>query len=274
MVLVNGVETAHIDVHDRGLAYGDGLFETIAVIDGRVLNWARHFKRLSCDCERLGLAPQDERLLEAEVRQVAAGSTVVVKLIVTRGVGGNGYTPPTLEACNRIVVSRAWPDSYTQRREHGICVCVATHRLPDHPALAGIKHLNRLDQVIASIEAERLGCDEALMCDYEGFIIEATRCNIFALINGKWLTPRLDMCGVSGVARATIIDIAAASSITVEETRLSVAELARASELFLCNAIAGVWPLTAIEGSNRLTFPIGSHTRDLQAAFDSARGVA
>jgi len=265
MILVNGIETDLISVHDRGLAFGDGVFETLAVVDGEILNWERHCERLALGCTRLRLDFPHAAELNEEVQVVARGHPrSVVKIIVTRGNGGRGYTPSAATTPSRVVLRRAWPNDYAQRANDGIRVCVASHRLSHNPALAGLKHLNRLDQVLASVELDALQVDEALMLDYEGRVVEATRCNLFAIYGNRLATPLLDGCGVLGIMRSLIIERAPQVGLRVDETRLTVADLCRADELFLCNAIAGIWPVVEMIGTDPARFDIGDYTRVLQ----------
>lgn len=268
MILVNGVSTKAISALDRGLAYGDGLFETVAVVGGDILNWPRHAARLSAGCARLAITRPDVAQLFDETRAVAAGAErAVVKISITRGEGGMGYTPPTVIAATRIVARRPWPQDYAEREESGIRVCVAHHRLSANPRLAGLKHLNRLDQVLASMELARRGAGEALMLDLDGRVIEATRCNLFAVTGERLATPRLDNCGVRGIMRAIIMQLSPALGLLPEEAELTLDGLRAADEVFLCNAIAGIWPVVELDDNPSRTYPIGEHTRRLQAAL-------
>jgi 4-amino-4-deoxychorismate lyase len=264
-LLVNGVESATISALDRGIAFGDGLFETIAVVRNEVIHWARHKHRLENGCERLRLPVPDSASLIRDIQRVARDhDRSVVKLIVTRGTGGRGYSPPDSVIPTVIVARRPWPANYATRARDGVRVCIASHRLSVNPDLAGLKHLNRLDQVLASSEADARRVDEALMRDFRDRVIEGTRCNLFAVFGDRLLTPRLDDCGVRGVMRSLVMEHAPGIGVELAETHLSIDELYRADEIFLCNAIVGIWPVVAIESDAPARFAIGERTRTLQ----------
>ncbi len=268
MILVNGIHPHDVSALDRGLAYGDGLFETLAVVGGNVLNWPRHLARLNDGCIKLNIPPPDFDQTFAEVRKVAVGfERCVVKIIVTRGIGGRGYTPSASTATTRIVACHEWPVGYVERERSGIRICVAEHRLSSNPLLAGLKHLNRLDQVLASIELKERGTAEALMLDVDDRVIEATRCNLFVIQDGVLVTPRVTNCGVRGVMRDIILHLAPRLSLPTEELDLTLDSLRKADELFLCNTIAGIWPVIEIDGSSGQTYAIGNNTRRLQQAI-------
>ncbi len=268
MILVNGISGTEVSVFDRGLAYGDGLFETIAVVGGDVLNWQRHMNRLAKGCRQLAIDVPDSARLYEETQMVAEGfERSVVKLVVTRGDGGLGYTPPTAASATRIVARRPWPEGYPERERSGIRVCVARHRLSSNAPLAGLKHLNRLDQVLASMEIPASGAVEALMLDRDARVIEGTRCNLFAVYPGRLVTPRLDQCGVRGVMRDVILELAPTVGLRGEETELTLGDLQSANEIFLSNAIAGIWPVIGLDADPQRSVPIGAHTRRLQEAL-------
>lgn len=269
MILVNGVQSADVSALDRGLAYGDGLFETLAVVDKKILNWPRHIDRLRRGCSTLDIPQPDINTLEEEIDRVIGGfNRSVVKVIVTRGNGGRGYTPLAITKATRIVCRYEWPEGYVDREESGIAVCIAEHRLSCNSQLAGLKHLNRLDQVLASIELDQFDADEALMLDTRDFVIEATRCNLFVVREGQLYTPNLELCGVAGVMRSLILEISEDLRLNPQEIHLSIEELFKADEIFLCNAIAGIWPIIEISPSQH-RLPIGETTRVLQGAIDS-----
>ena len=264
-ILVDGAARDTIDVRDRGLAFGDGLFETIAVVRGTILNWSDHRERLSAGCAQLDIPCPDPELLSQEILSVAANhARSVVRVTVTRGLGGSGYTPPRQPAPTRIVARRAWPDHYAAKGTHGIRIGVASHPLSINPRLAGLKHLNRLDQVLASREVDRAFWDEALMRAPDGRVIEATRCNVFAVLDDELVTPALDTAGVRGVMRKNVLAVAGSLDLAVRERTLYLADINRSSELFLCNAIAGIWPVVALLGEQPRTFPVGMTTTTIR----------
>jgi 4-amino-4-deoxychorismate lyase len=249
---------------DRGVHYGDGLFETIACEGGRPRLIERHLRRLAAGCERLGLAPGDDVTLAREVRELAAGtSRAVVKVLLTRGAAlARGYAPTGHERTVRIALRFAWPPPDAEQDGHGVRVRRATLRLGENPALAGIKHCNRLEQVLARREWVDPGIAEALMFSSSEALISGTMSNVFLVRGSRVLTPRIDRCGVAGVVRGLVLEIASAAGISAEERRLDAADLAAAEELFLTNALTGIRPVRELDG---VGLAVGPVTRHLQA---------
>jgi len=255
---------AAVPVLERGLHYGDGLFETIACEGGRPRLLDRHLRRLAAGCERLGFVGADGAALSEEVRGLAAGtSRAVVKLLLTRGVSrARGYATTGSERVTRIALRYTWPAEDPAHREQGVRVRLATLRLGENPSLAGIKHCNRLEQVLARREWTDPAISEAVMFSSSGAVVSGTMSNVFLVRESKLLTPCVDRCGVAGVMRGVVMEIAAAAGLSVEERRLDRADLARAEELFLTNALLGIRPVRELEGT-RLS--VGPVTRRLQA---------
>jgi 4-amino-4-deoxychorismate lyase len=265
VILVNGERTTQIHVADRGLAYGDGVFETLAVQQGEPAYWDRHMQRLASGCERLGLPVPDAAALRADATRIfGIEDRLVLKILVTRGAGGRGYTPPQEVECNQILMTSPWPEVYDEYARTGIEVGVCKTRMGRNPALAGLKHLNRLEQVLASRELASEGLVEGLMLDEHGNVIEGTRTNLFAVKNGVFQTPQLRYCGVAGVMRAVILDELQAAGIPWVESDLALDEVLGADEIFMCNSIAGIWPVTRISGEKPRALAIGPETRALQ----------
>jgi len=248
-MLIDGNPGRTVPALDRGLHYGDGLFETIAVQAGRPLLLERHLRRLQSGCARLDIPCPDLQLLAGETGQVALGSErAVVKIIVTRGSGGRGYAPPGEPRPLRIVSLHEWPEYPAVARTTGVDVALCRIRLARQPALAGLKHLNRLEQVLARGEVLAAGALEGVVLDTSGFAIEGTMSNLFAIRGDDLWTPDLSACGVEGVVRTEILDRAAAWSLRTVVRECTPEDIATADEAFLTNSIIGVWPLRAIAG--------------------------
>ncbi len=232
---------------DRGLAYGDGLFETMRAEGGAVPLLQRHLDRLLAGCERLGMLPPDRDSLAGRVAGLAktVGSGVV-KIIVTRGSGARGYRPP--EHPDLRVMAEAFGLPAIPRRHYteGVPVQICSTRIGRSAATAGLKHLGRLEQVLASAEL-REDCAEGLMLDEHGHVIEGTRCNLFLVRDGGLISPRLDMCGVAGVMRSLVLEVAASLHIDASEMHVALADLARSEEILLTNAVIGIWPVNRID---------------------------
>lgn len=258
---IDGAQADTLSVKDRGLAYGDGLFETILVKSGQPVLFARHLERLQSGGSRLALAldlPLIQRECLAFATQMGEG---VMKLIVTRADGQRGYAPAPDAQPRRILQSSLLPAYPEKNAEHGIRLFPCQTRLAEQPLLAGLKHLNRLEQVIARGEWQDAEHAEGLMRDTSGRIIEAVYSNLFLVADNVLRTADLSRCGVAGVMRAELLDQALATGIAVEVADLQMTDFAQADEVFVCNSVYGVWPVCAFEQRN---WPVGSLTRKLQ----------
>ena len=265
--LVNGVEAGAIAADDRGLQYGDGLFETMAARSGRIRAFALHMARLEAGCTRLGIPMPPVDLIEDECRQVLEGvGTGVVKLIVTRGTGPRGYRPPREPTVTRVVMVSA-PRAQLEAGE-GLVVRVCETRLSRNARLAGIKHLNRLEQVLACAEWSDAAIAEGLMLATDDRLIGAAAANIFFVRHGRLYTPDIRDCGVAGVMRQQVLALAKALDIGVEVGDFGLPELRAADEIFLTNALTGIRPVTLIkeEGS----WPLGVLTQSLRARLEAS----
>lgn len=266
-VLVNGesqADPAHaIASNDRGLNYGDGLFETALLCDGSVRFLQAHLLRLRDGCERLGIEyPGDERLI-ADIRVVSAAErNGVVKILVTRGSGGRGYRPLPGIKSTRIVSLHPLP---APNSDVAFTARWCDVRLSRNPALAGLKHLSRLEQVLAQLEWSDATIGEGLMLDTEGELVCATAGNVFIVRNEMLVTPDLRYCGVRGVMRSQVLRVAAEIGVAASEEPLWPHDLDTATEVFITNAVRGIRPLTALA---ELRWEAGSLTRKLSAALE------
>ena len=261
-MLINGQPGDSISASDRGLAYGDGIYRTLEARHGTPLLWHWQWQRLAADCAALRLQCPDEALLLQEIAAVAAGSErAVVKIVLTRGVGQRGYAMPAECTPTRIVSASTWGGYPPERAQQGIFVRWCDTRLAIQPRLAGIKHLNRLENVLARSEWADPAIAEGLMLDMAGTVVEGTMSNLFIVQDGALITPPLDRCGVSGAMRASVIDTAANLGLTVREARLSPDAVLAADEAFVCNSLAGIWPLRQLAARQWHDWPL---TRRLQ----------
>ncbi|HEY3859556.1 MAG TPA: aminodeoxychorismate lyase [Gammaproteobacteria bacterium] len=256
---LNGQPVEALPVTDRGLHYGDGLFETLAVQGGKIPRLLLHLDRLCNGCARLGFPKPDAVALQRELQQAADGQDrAALKLMLTRGSGGRGYRPPEQPVVSRLLLRYPWPDYPAEWSGQGIELRICRTRLARNPELAGLKHLNRLEQVLARSEWSE-GAQEGLMLDTEGWVIEGTMCNVFGSpAEGKLVTPDLSQAGVAGVTRHHILGRARGQGLEVEVRPLSLDELLGCQELFVCNSIAGVWPVKRIESQD---YSVGPLTR-------------
>ncbi len=254
-VLINGRACQSLDYTDRGLAYGDGVFETIAVSNRCPEFWSEHMERLEHGCRMLKIPPPDRKNLAGQTAALCRDmpiddppSRAIIKIIVTRGSGGRGYAPPS-EPKPTVVVGRYdWPSHPAAWARDGIVVRLCRIRLGDQPALAGIKHLNRLENVLARAEWQDPEIAEGLLFDHHNRLIEGVMSNLFLLRGGIWATPDLNGCGVAGVMRRIVLDLAQECGIPTAIRNIDQAELDQAEGLFLTNSIIGLWPVREIAG--------------------------
>ncbi|MEO6680823.1 MAG: aminodeoxychorismate lyase [Pseudomonas sp.] len=258
---VDGQPADALSLKDRGLAYGDGLFETIAVRGGHPLLLDRHLLRLAQGCSRLAIAA-DQAVIRSELLSYAAAlSEGVLKLILTRGDSLRGYAPNPLAQARRILQGNP-PATYPAgHAEQGVRLFPCTTRLSKQPLLAGLKHLNRLEQVIARAEWQDTEHAEGLMLDQVGRVIEGVFSNLFLVRDGVLITADLKRCGVAGVMRAELLFQAESLGIPTQITDISLDQLQWADEVFVCNSVYGVWPVRAYAA---LSWSVGPLTRKLQ----------
>jgi 4-amino-4-deoxychorismate lyase len=272
---VNGRAAAEVSVLERGLHYGDGLFETIACVGGRPRFLRRHLRRLASGCVRLGIELPDVSGLEREVRELARDvPRAIVKVLLSRGPAlSRGYAPSGGEQPTRITLRYAWPEDDPALTEAGVRVRLATVRLGENPALAGLKHCNRLEQVLARREWCDPGISDALMFSSSGALISGTMTNVFLIRDSNLCTPRVDRCGVAGIMRELVLEVAAAAGIAAEERVLDAQDLARAHEVFLTNALTGIRPVRELAGASlargAVTRKWQEHLAPLLAAGDT-----
>ena len=259
---IDGLPATAVNLHNRGLAYGDGLFETIAVRAGRPTLLEHHLARLVLGCQRLGIEVDAALIRDEILRYASQLGDGVAKLILTRGDSQRGYAPAATAAPRRILQGGPPPAYPARHGAHGVRLFACRTRLAEQPLLAGLKHLNRLEQVLARAEWHDGDHAEGLMCDTQGRVIEGVYSNLFMVRDGQLLTADLSRCGVAGVMRAALIEQAAGAGIAVQVRDLSLADLEQADEVFVCNSVYGIWPVT---GFASLNWPAGPLTRKLQA---------
>jgi len=265
MMLINGRAQDHLSARDRGLHFGDGVFETIAVDAGRALCLDRHLARLTRGCTQLTLPVPQRATLEEECARVCDGvERAVLKIMVTRGVGGRGYAPNRGAMPTRIVARYPWPAYPADSRADGVAVRICRTRLGRNPRLAGIKHLNRLEQVLARTEEQSAQCDEGLMLDDAGRLIEGIVSNVFVRRNGRLCTPDLSECGVAGIMREMVLEAAQPlTGLAPEIAALSVDDFSTADECFLTNSLIGIWPIKVIAGQPMHVGPVAHELQKL-----------
>jgi 4-amino-4-deoxychorismate lyase len=261
--MINGEMTELLSATDRGLHYGDGLFETIAMINGTPRLWTHHMERLQRGCAVLQLPPPDPQQLHAEALTLCGSAErAVLKLVLTRGSGGRGYRPPPQVVTQRLLFRYPWPDYGDP--DAGIHLRLCQTPLACNPRLAGVKHLNRLEQVMARAEWDDPTIHEGLMCDLDGQVKEGTMSNLFWVAGGRLYTPDLSRCGVAGVMRAQVVGLASELGIELNCAKIDPQGLARVDEIFLTNSLIGIWPVCRYAGRD---FPPGGVTQRLRRAL-------
>jgi len=270
MFLLNGETSDSLSLQDRGLQYGDGLFETIAVRNMQFEFWQRHMQRLLDGCQRLRIPLPDPEHLLAEARTLLDGrSDAVLKIIITRGQGGRGYRAPTESATkpSRILAVYDLPDYPAENQANGIIARYCETRLGTSPTLAGIKHLNRLEQVLARSEWQDETVFEGLMLAAHGRVTEGTMSNLFFVKEDTLCSPDLSNAGVAGIMREVILEIAYQQNVLVEIAHFSKADLKAADEIFICNSLIGAWPVRQLEIQQ---FSVGPVTKQIISAVNAA----
>lgn len=243
--LVDGEPGALVAPDDRGLLYGDGLFETIAFHRGRSALWPLHMARLTEGCLRLALPQPDTDLLAAECRELlGGGSSAVIRISLTRGRGGRAYFPPDQPAPRRILMLRDMPDNIDSQRRDGLVMRTSSVRL-DRNSLGGLKHLSRLEQVLIAEECGRLHADEALVLDSGGLIVEGLAGNIVVVRDDRLIAPGPHPAAVAGVGLAWLRHRADAA---LEERPMAASELTGEDALWVINSVRGPCPVRALDG--------------------------
>lgn len=248
-VWIDGAAGDTVPVDDRGLMYGDGLFETILCREAAPRFLGQHLARLAAGCAALGIEAPDAGLLAAEIRRAAAlAADGVIRLVVTRGSSAErGYGPPAQPRPRRIIARYPLPPAVAAD-SGGIRACHSPVHAGLSPQLAGIKHLNRLENVLARARLAGSGCAEAIMSLHTGELVGGTQSNLFVRLDGRLLTPAIELAGVRGVMRGVVLREAARLGLEVVECRLRPADLLGAEEIFFSNVRVGIWPVRQLEG--------------------------
>jgi 4-amino-4-deoxychorismate lyase len=251
-ISINGISAEHISVMDRGLHFGDGLFETIACVDGQLQFWDDHINRIIEGANALGIeCPAGSAYLN-DINSMMSDKhgRYVIKILLTRGQktgkGDRGFKYSADQMPTRIVMIGDWPNTDAIKEAH---LCFCAHPVSVNAKLSGIKHLNRLDNVLARNEWND-EFHEGIMSDVNGNIIEGTMSNLFGIKNGDLYTPSLEYCGINGIIRKQVIDIAKNINIPLHISNLSKDDLCSMDEIFITNSIIGIWPVSRLHEKN------------------------
>jgi 4-amino-4-deoxychorismate lyase len=238
-ILIDGRAIAQVDAMDRGLSYGDGVFRTLRIADAHPRWWDEHLAKLAEDCARLALDCPDRATLGQDIAKLQPlPAWGALRITVTRGLGPRGYRVPHPQHCMRILA--CWPTPLDTVPGRGLTLRVCDLRLGRQPALAGVKHLNRLENVLARAEWDDPHIDEGVLLDQDGSVVSGIMGNLFIWRDACLLTPRLNACGVAGVARARLMRLAREAGMRVEAADFDLATLLAADEVMLTNSLTGL----------------------------------
>ena len=261
VVLINGEEQSKVSIFNRNMQYGDGLFETCVAKDNRILFWPNHFERLNNGCEKLNIKKIDESYWMSDLKKaftLAKHDNSIVKLILSRGDSLRGYDYRDDIIPVRVVIISEMKKKIVSN-SYNLEYAVSGYY--SNPNLAGIKHCNRLEQILARSD---LSSDEGIMLDENKNVISVTQGNIYLVIGNTLLTPKLDKCGVVGSRRSLILELAKSLNIEVKEDLISAEKLKQADEVFISNSVIGIQPVKSIEGDSLGDNPL---TEEIKAAF-------
>lgn len=268
--LINGRINACLSPLDRGFAYGDGVFRTLLVRDGEPSCWPMQYRKLRADCTALGLACPDAKVLHAEISTLCSNEiTAVAKIVVTRGEGVRGYALSEPSQTNRVVLKAAYPPYPQQYFNVGINLHLCALRLGWQPRLAGIKHLNRLENVLARMEWQDPNIADGLLLDSAGNVIECTMSNVFMRQGSTLLTPDLSRCGVAGITRERILELAPRLGYAAEVRSVGLPELLAADEVVVCNSLIGAWQVRSLGEASWSDGKLAQHLRELLGGIDA-----
>ena len=253
MFLINGIPQETLPASDRAIQFGDGCFTTARIAAGQICLLDAHLQRLQMACEKLLIPFVAWAELQREMVELARGNERgVLKVIISRGSGGRGYSAANCLHPVRILSVSGYPAHYDGWRREGITLELSPVRLGRNPHLAGVKHLNRIEQVLIRTHLEQTDADEALVLDREGVVTECCAANLFWRNGKDVFTPRLDQAGVNGLMRQFCLQQLAHSGYRVVEVHAREAVLAEADEMVVCNALMPVVPVRQY-GSQRFS---------------------
>lgn len=241
---MNGEYNNQVNLSDRAVQFGDGCFTTLAANEGIPEFWPAHKHRLKQGCERLGIVFSEWESLENSVYKLSSQhDKAVIKVIISRGSGGRGYATDDTVKPNYFVSQHGFPLHYIEWQERGITMSVSPIYLAKQPLLAGIKHLNRLEQVLIKQQLQQASFDDVVVCDTDQNMVESSAANLFWRKGDTWYTPDLSCSGVNGVMRNQVLRYFEQHSITVKSVKSGTKALLDAEQVFICNSVMKVIPV-------------------------------
>ncbi len=255
--LINGIASDYLNINDRSIHYGDGLFETILCDNNKLYYWQQHFQRLQASAQQLKITcPQQQVLLDdiaklLDSNESKSKSACAIKIIISRGAGERGYKFSKNTTTNRFVLLSDLEPDHSSLLSHQLLsgeLFICKQQVSINENLAGLKHLNRLENVMARSEWDASYID-GLMLNANRHVIEGTMSNLFAVREGQLFTPGLKLSGVNGIMREMIIDLASKSNIKTSITDLTIDDLNAMDELFISNSLIGMKAVTKLGDS-------------------------
>ena len=264
IAIINGKEQSNISIFNRNFQYGDGLFETCVVNNNQILFWEKHLSRLDIGCRKLKIKNIEEEIWLKDIKKalsLTSKKKCVLKLILSRGNSQRGYSYSDDILPVRVVIVSEMKN--VQAKE-SFSLEYASSGYHSNPNLAGIKHCNRIEQILARSSLKR---DEAIMLDENQNIISVTQGNIYFIFGQSLVTPKLDRCGVIGSRRSLILELAESIELNVEEGNVSMNDAKKADEAFISNSIMGIQSVNSIE---EYQLPKRLITKQIKIAFELA----
>jgi branched-chain amino acid aminotransferase len=276
-VFVNGKivdeKRAVISVFDRGVLYGDGVFETMRSYKGEIAFLDRHLRRLYASAEVIGLKIEKERrylkYIIYKLLKTNGLKDAYIRLSVTRGQGRVGLDASTANETSTILITKKFQPYPARLYKRGLKLATASGRRNKMSKAAGIKSLNYLDSILARIEAQKGGADDAILLNTKGDVAEAAVSNIFLIKGKKLVTPSVEGGIVAGITREVVLFLAAKAGLKPEERRVKPAELPKADEVFLTNTLMELMPVTVIDGKKISSGKPGKLTKLLHKLYHS-----
>lgn len=271
MFWVNGLPQTHISLGDRSFQYGDGCFTTIKTKKGELEHWQAHVERMEACLKTLHIPfPDWSQVFDWAMKAVLNDELAGIKIHISRGTGGRGYSPSGIEGPVVTISNFAFPSHYSSWQENGVPLGVSETRLGIQPLLAGHKHNNRIEQVLAKAEIEGTEFTDAVTLNVQNHVIETTMANLFWVKDKKVYTPDLSLSGVAGVMRRKVLEFLQTNGYPVQVATFELSDLLNADEVLMCNSLLGVAPVSGISTpDNKIDFPIGKLTRRLQGNLNS-----
>ncbi|MEC7595497.1 MAG: aminodeoxychorismate lyase [Pseudomonadota bacterium] len=264
IVLIDGEEQSQISIFNRNMQYGDGLFETCVAKDNQILFWSRHLSRLDSGCDKLKIKKIEESIWLEDIKKALSlfsKKNCIIKLILSRGNSHRGYSYPDDILPVRVVIVS---EMKKNKSKQSFSLEYALSGYHSNPNLAGIKHCNRIEQILARATMQE---DEAIMLDENKNIISVTQGNIYFIFGRRLLTPKLDRCGVVGSRRSLILELAKSIGLEINEEEISMIQAKKADEVFISNSLIGIQSISSIEDCQLSS---SSFTVKIKRAFESA----